>query len=577
MAKIKIKGVAVSALLPEVFKKAIASLEFPKNMTWEESGFRFARPIRGISALYGDKVVKFELAGVKSGRKTRPLSSFGAKGVEIKNADSLENALKHLPQPILINPEERKEVIRKALAAEARRLGAIADEDEALIEDTAYMTEHPAPLSAGFDERFLTLPKYLITTVMKTQIKMFPVLDGKGGLKPDFIVFRDGLSVNQKEVAQGFRKVLSARLSDAVFFFEADAAKGLKHFKEKLSGVQFIEGFGTMLEKTDRVKKLALVLAGEAGADLTAVSEMADHAYADLTCAVVYEFPELQGYMGSVYAEKEGMDKDVCKGLEEFYYPVNSTGELPSSKEAALVSLAGKLDAVTGNFAAGNVPTGSEDPYALRRQAMGIVRILLEKDLPLNIEKIVAESVMLYSGRHGEDVFKVPEFIFARFTALMAEEGIAADVINALSGRVHMPLKATLGLARALNKSKENPAVRSVAQSAKRVSNILKKNQYLPDTVLDPGLFTQPEEKALYEKMRSVRRELEILEKAGFSEETYEKIFGVMSGLEKELADFFDKVMVNADDEKVKWNRYALLQSAAELLMFKYADITKLQ
>ncbi len=570
-AEIKIKGEKTSKILADIFPKIITGLEFPKNMVWEESGLRFARPIRTILALYGDKVVNFSVAGVKSGRETLPLSSFGMKGIKIKDVVSYADTLQNQKTPIFVEPSKRREVILKALETESKKLGYTVEQDDALVNETVNMTEHPVAAVGNFDLRFLALPKNLIVTVLRTQTRIFPVVNEKGEIQPHFIAFRDGLSVNQKEVVDGFRKVMSARLSDAVFFFEQDAKKGLKYFRDKLATVRFIDGLGTMLERADRTEKLAVWLSEKAGADTNICAEGARFAYADLTSSVVYEFPELQGYMGGVYAAKEGMSQYVAKALEEFYYPLNAASALPSTKEAAIVSLSGKMDAVTGNFAANQIPTGSEDPFALRRQAIGIVRMIMDYNLPVTLPELCEASVRLYAGKCSADcTVKLEQFLFARLMNMLSEEGIGEGVLNTLHACAGKPLKDTVEVAKVLFGFKEDESIKAVSESAKRVCNILKKNtDALP--AVNAALFETPEEKTLYETLSSVSAVLKTLGN------NYIKVFETLASFKDSLSAFFDKVMVNAENKNVRLNRLALLDGVRKILTEDVADITKLQ
>lgn len=573
-AKLKIKGVATANLLPQIFTKIITSLEFPKNMVWEKSGLRFARPIRTLIGLYGDKVIKFEVAGVKSGRVTWPITSFGTKGIKILNADSYTTTLKNQPQPILAEPMERKDVLVKAVTSEAAKRGAFADLDEDLVMETVYMTEHPVPVAGDFEIRFLTLPKELITTVLKTQIKMFPVLNKEGKIEPYFIAVRDGVSANQDEVREGFKKVMSARLSDAVFFYEQDLKKGMDAFKTKLETVRFIDGLGTMVDKTNRTKKLALELAKKCGADQETVEKAANYAYADLTSSVVYEFPELQGYMGSVYAEKAGFSPSVCNVLREFYYPLTASSQLPSTLEAALVSTAGKMDALTGNFAVGQIPSGSEDPFALRRQAMGIVRMMIGFNLPVTLEELVKESIQVY-GEKAQNIFQpLMDFMWARVVNVLEQNNYDHLLIGALSSRAGRPLSETLVIAQALKNIQSDAAMQSVAQSAKRVANILKKADF-NEAAPEENLFEHDAERKLFAELSKVEATFEPLKTKLLNAQDCETIFGALAGIKEVLEDFFNGVMVNAQDEKIKNNRLNLLAKASRLLTAA-ADISKL-
>ncbi|MCQ2411268.1 MAG: glycine--tRNA ligase subunit beta, partial [Elusimicrobiaceae bacterium] len=443
-AKVKIKGEKTAKLLPEIFTRLVTGLEFAKNMVWEESGLRYGRPIRSLIGLYGNKVIKFTVAGVTSNRNTYPLSSFGRKPIKVATADAAAYAelLRNQPQPVLVLPQERKEALVKTVSNEAKARGYQADLDESLVEETVWFTEHPVAVSGDFEIKFLTLPKELITTVLKKQIKMFPVMNKQGELQPYFIAVRDGISVNQNEVRDGFKKVMSARLSDAVFFFENDKKEGLENFKNKLKNILFLEGLGSMYEKSRRTRELALWLCEKTGniALKDTVEYAASHAYADLASHVVYEFPELQGYMGGQYATLEG-HKDAAKAMEEFYFPLTSTSALPSDKAGQLVSLAGKIDTLVGNFLIGQIPTGSEDPFALRRQAFGAVRILLEKNLPVSLKELVEKSASLYpAGTVDKGLKELPGFLGARVSLVLEQRGHQPGMLQAVMDWYAMPL-----------------------------------------------------------------------------------------------------------------------------------------
>jgi len=331
-ADLNIKGEKTIKLLPEIFTRVITGIEFAKNMVWEESGLKWARPIRSLIGLYGKKVVPFEVAGVKSNRFTYPITSFGRKPIRVEKADKAYyvELLKSQPQPILALPEDRREALIRSVMAEAKARGYHADLDADLIEETVYFTEHPVAVCGTFDLKFLTLPKAFIGTVFKTQLKMFPVVNDQSEIQPYFIAVRDGISVNQQEVSDGFKKVMSARMSDAVFFYENDKKESLDLFKNKLADRTFLEGLGNLLEKSDRTRELAMWLCDrlQQNSIKDSVTYAAGYAYADLASSVVYEFPELQGYMGGRYAELEGHIQEA-QAMEEFYFPLSSNSALP--------------------------------------------------------------------------------------------------------------------------------------------------------------------------------------------------------------------------------------------------------
>lgn len=578
-AKIKIKGEKTAKLLPEIFKNIVTGLEFAKNMIWEESGLRYGRPIRSLIGLYGEKVIKFSVAGVTSDRNTYPLSSFGRKPIKVARADMqyYVDLLKNQPQPILALPQDRRDALLKSVQSEASARGCQADLDENLINETVCFTEHPVAVSGNFDLKFLTLPKELITTVLKTQIKMFPVTDGKDEIQPYFIAVRDGVSVNQNEVSDGFKKVMSARLSDAVFFFENDQKDGLDTFHKKLQNIQFLEGLGSMYDKAGRTQKLAAYLCeklGQPGLKET-VDFAALHAYDDLASHVVYEFPELQGYMGGEYAKLAGKTEEG-KAMAQFYWPLTSSSALPSTLAGNLVSLAGKTDTLVGNFLIGQVPTGSEDPFALRRQAFAVVRILLENKLNVSLKDLVEKSASLYpQGTPDKGLKELPGFLFQRLALVLEQKGYHAATLNAVSNWYELPLYQVEALVKALETVKTGEEFSAVLESAKRVCNILKKADNVTEDVQE-ALFELPAEKELYQKIHEVNSALGCRAQNAHTEEEYLNVLKTYGAFKEPLAKFFTDVMVNAENPSVRANRLALLARVRRYLTQTVADITKL-
>ena len=578
-AVVKIKGEKTVKLLPEIFTRIVTGLEFAKNMIWEESGLRYGRPIRSLIGLYGHKVIKFTVAGVTSDRNTYPLSSFGRKPIKVEQADKTYYAdlLRAQPQPILVLPEERKEALIKTVTNEAAVRGYHADLDPELIEETVWCTEHPVAVGGDFELKFLTLPKELITTVLKKQIKMFPVTNDKGELQPYFIAVRDGISVNQNEVRDGFKKVMSARLADAVFFFDNDKKAGLNAFKDKLKNVLFLEGLGSMFEKSARTQQLADWLCEKLGKNQlkNTVDYAASHAYADLASHVVYEFPELQGYMGGQYAALEGR-QDAAKALEEFYFPLTSSSPLPSTEEGNIVSLAGKIDTLVGNFLIGQIPTGSEDPFALRRQAFGAVRMLLEKGMQISLKELVEKSASLYpAGTVDKGLKELPNFLFQRLALVLEQRGHNAATLNAVSNWYELPFTQAEALVSALETVKTGAEFAAVLESAKRVCNILKKAGNVTEAV-DEKLFKLPAERALYDKIHEVDSSLGCAVNTAKTKEEYLNVLKTYGAFKEPLENFFKDVMVNDGNPAVRQNRLALLARVRRYLTQTVADITNL-
>lgn len=578
-AELNMKGEKTVKLLPEIFTQIITRMEFAKNMVWEESGLKWGRPIRSLIGLYGNKIVPFEVAGVKSGRFTYPITSFGRKPIRVEKADKsyYVELLKTQPQPILALPEEREEALIRGVMAEAKARGYHADLDPALVEETVYFTEHPVAVGGDFDLKFLTLPKELITTVFKTQLKMFPVVDGRSEIQPYFIAVRDGVSANQNEVRDGFKKVMSARLSDAVFFYENDKKESLDHFKNKLADRTFLEGLGTLLDKSDRTRDLAMWLCDRLNEESVkdSVTYAAGYAYADLASSVVYEFPELQGYMGGKYAALEGRPEEGA-AMAQFYWPLSSNSELPETMTGALVSLAGKMDTLSGNFLIGQIPTGSEDPFALRRQAFAVVRLLLEKQMDVSLKELVQKSLSLYTGQDGEKAEEeLKNFLFQRLDLVMQQRGHKPGTLNAVNNWYEMPLENVETLMNVLEKGRGTETFDAAAEAAKRVCNILKKADP-SDGRVNEELLQADAEKELYAAVRKAEDTVGALSAGCQSERDCQTTLGVFGAFAAPLAKFFADVMVNAEDKAVRENRLALLARVRALLTQGVADITKL-
>ena len=565
-ADIKIKGIKTEKLLAVIFPELIKSLNFAKNMVWEDTAFRFARPIRSIIALYGSKVIKFEIAGVKSSNKAYGLSSFKQTPIIIKSPETYKDTLKNQIRPILADIEERKKALLRSIGACTKILGYQADLDEDLISETVNFTEHPIALAGDMALNFMKLPKKLLTTVLKTQIKMFPVIDKNGELQPHFIAVRDGVSVNQEEVKTGFKNVMTARLTDAVFFFENDIKLGLNKMREKLQNINFIDGMGTMEDKTKRVINLTSALAKELNfnaADAEHAKEAAAYAYADLASSVVYEFTDLQGYMGSVYAKNEKRNPDVCTALEEFYLPLSASSELPKTKAGALVSLAGKMDTLAANFKAGQVPSGSQDPFALRRNAMGAIRIILANNWSLSINKLVELASKDLPENENNKLAELAEFLWQRLQNILEENQIPDDIILAVKN-FDKSLNIVFKNAAILKEQLKSPTLQAVAEAAKRVVNILKQApQNLP--FLNKNLLKEEAEIALNNAVDKLPKQ-----------ENFEKELQALATLKQYLEDFFAKIMVNTEDVQIKQNRLALLLKVKNVLL-NSASLEKLK
>ncbi|MFA6582713.1 MAG: glycine--tRNA ligase subunit beta [Elusimicrobiaceae bacterium] len=593
-----IKSEKAEKILEKVFPEIIRQLQFPKNMIWEESKFRFARPIKNFCALYGAKVVNFELAGVKSSRKTQPLWALGGDMISIPEPAAYAETLRnHL---VIVDIAERKKALLDALTRTSQILESRVELDDSLVMETVFLTENPVPVTGSFSKDFLRLPSELITTVLKKQLKFFPVLNDSGELVPGFIAVRDGVTENQNEVRTGYEAVVVARLSDAVFFFDNDLEKPLDKMLGKLDDLLFIESVGSMLKKAERVERLALWLAdelgGETGPDQETVRLSARYAYADLGSSVVYEFPELQGYMGGEYVQASKENSSAALALKEFYYPLSAKSPIPMTVEGAVVSLSGKIDTLVAAFAAGMIPTGSEDPNALRRQALGAVRILLEKNLLVSIPALLEKSWELvakdFRGCLPDKITvlaQLEDFIRARAETVLGEKGFKFDEVRAVFSVQYdesgLPVNAlTLSdiyrRLTALHTVRQDPDFEAISLLFKRVANIIKKSGRGTGGGVDETLFSPEEtaEKELYLRLVTVKGSISPLI-ACTTEPTcgqFETALKEMLTLKPFVDRFFDDIMVMVKDEKVRDNRLALLGELHSLLR-SVADLEKLQ
>lgn len=590
-----IPGEAAGKVLTRLFPDLIKSLQFPKNMEWEESRLRFARPIRNLLALHGRKVVPFELAGVRSSNKALG-AAIGAKPVVIDEAGKYVHKLRL--QCVLVQYEDRKSSLTKAIDHAMRRLKAKVDLDEALLEEILYLTEHPVPIIGNFQKEFLGLPKALLTTVLKKQLKFFPVINEKGALEPHLVGVRDGISEGQKEVQEGFERVLEARFNDARFFYERDRKTPLEQKAEKLKGVLFQKGLGTLWDKAERVATTTGWICDALEAkglepNRAATERIARLAYTDLVTEVVKEFPELQGIMGGHYARADGEDERVAIGVEEFYYPLGAKSPLPATLEGAVASLAGKLDTLTALFSAGLKPSGSEDPFALRRAGTAIVRIVLEKQMPIDLLDLVEKSFGAIAPLADferkiealnpktpqktvslEIIYKdLNEFLWQRFESWFEELGYGSDEIKAVAENGLRDLPRTFKRLAAVHALRANQEFVTLAGTFKRASNILKQAKNGSESHdVDVALMAQDGEKSLHEAMERVRSSV----RSRVEQDDFEEALKALIALKPFVDKFFETVRVMDAEESVKLNRLALLNQLVRLFK-SVADISTIQ
>ncbi|MHB2025713.1 MAG: glycine--tRNA ligase subunit beta [Elusimicrobiota bacterium] len=576
-AEIKSAGEDTAVILARILPEIISSLEFQKSMEWESSRMRFARPIRHVAAILGKKVVSFKIAGLRSGRKIGALFSDNTSPVLLPEAGAYGRTLGVLL--VQANVEDRRRSLIKKLEQISRHMGASVEMDEDLIEETVCMTEHPNPVQGKFNDEFLSLPEPLLSSVLKKQLKFFPAREKSGRLSAAFIGVRDGASEGQQLIREGYQRVLAARLSDASFFFSRDLKSSLESKLPLLEKLGYQKDLGNMAQKSKRVGEISAKLCSDMGADRplneSAVQRIAQLCYADLVCETVREFPELQGIMGGVFARREGMDERVAMGLDQFYFPVAARGPIPSMDEGALVSFAGKIDSLAGCFAVGLEPTGKADPYALRRQALGALRIAIEKQFSFDVEAAVSFAVALQPALKEEIADKIIAFLWVRAESFFQEMGYAPDEIRSVRrGALNNMPRAALRLA-AVHSIRKHPDFEPLSQAFKRASNILKQAGWdgtHHDESADLKILTEPAEIDFLKMLENIggaaRRD--------FSTQNYEAGLKTLVAIKPALDAFFDKTMIMAENKDIRDARLSLLSRLVRLF-HEVSDLSEIQ
>lgn len=558
----QLTGQTVIELLPAFLTDIVESLSFPKNMRWADHDFRFVRPIRWLVALLDDKIIPIEITGVKSGRNTIGHRFLSKGEVEIATAGDYEKVLRE--HFVLVDQDERRKIIRQQVEELAQKEGGVAEIDEDLLEEVVYLVEYPTALCGHFDDKFLTLPKEAVITPMREHQRYFPVLTADGKLLAKFITVRNGNSEGLDIVAHGNERVLRARLSDAEFFFNEDRKIKLEERLEKLKTVVFQEGLGNIYDKSVRLADIAMTLKKNLNVqvDEDTLQRTALLSKTDLVTGMVCEFTELQGVMGREYALLDGEKPEVAQGIFEHYLPRFAGDELPTTDIGRLVGIADKIDNIAATFSRGLIPTGSQDPYALRRQAIGIINILVDGNyhLPL-LKTIIAVLGMLNvpAAKNGELLAQLQEFFMQRVKNMMGDQGIRYDVIDAvLSEKANDDIVDLFVRAKALAEYVATPEAAESIQAFTRVANLCKKAE--GEDIIKESLFVEPAEKELYEVVCRLQKET-IPALVGYN---YAEVLKLMNEVSAPVNKFFDTVMVMDKDENVKNNRLALLVQVKE-------------
>ena len=568
----KIEGQPTKNLLNYIVANALAKLPIPKPMRWADKTVQFIRPVHTVTMLLGDELIEGEILGVASARTIRGHRFLGEKEFEIQHADQYPQLL-HEKGSVIADFNERKAEILAKSQAKATALGGVADIEESLLEEVTSLVEYPNVLAAKFEERFLAVPAEALVYTMKGDQKYFPIYDKDGKLLPHFIFVSNINPEDPTAIIEGNEKVVRPRLTDAEFFFKTDLKQKLVDRLPRLETVLFQQQLGTLKDKTDRIEQLAGEIAKQIGADEAKAKRAGLLSKCDLMTNMVFEFTDTQGVMGMHYARHDGEDEEVAVALNEQYMPRFAGDELPKSLVASAVALADKFDTLTGIFGIGQAPKGSADPFALRRAALGALRIIVEKNLPLDLEDLVKKSAALFGDKltNKNVVADVVDFMLGRFRAWYQDEGIAVDVIQAVLARRPTRPADFDARVRAVSHFRTLDSAEALAAANKRVSNILAK----ADAAIGEINLTacvEPAEKALAEAVLALRTEVQPLIAKG----DYTAVLDKLANLRAPVDNFFDNVMVNAEDPALRQNRLAILNTLQDLFL-QVADISVLQ
>ncbi|GIO40552.1 glycine--tRNA ligase subunit beta [Paenibacillus apis] len=567
------EGVETKSLLSEGLLGILHAMNFPKNMRWGSYDFKFVRPIRWMVALFGSEIIDLEIAGVKSGNVTRGHRFLGQDTVIASPGEYVE-ALR--AQHVIADIEEREAMITSQIADLAKEQSWNIAVKEDLLEEVLFLVETPTVLFGKFEESFLNIPQEVLITSMREHQRYFPVLNTDGALLPFFVTVRNGDNRSLDLIARGNEKVLRARLSDAKFFYEEDQKLAIKDALSKLESIVFHEELGTVGDKVRRIRRNSEKLTALLGADsgtVEAVSRTAEICKFDLVTQMVYEFPELQGVMGEDYARKAGESDAVARAIFEHYQPRFAGDDVPASQVGSIVSIVDKLDTIAGCFSIGIIPTGSQDPYGLRRQAAGIVQIILEHQLEVQLSQLFELAIETHAHFHElkrskEEMMKdLLEFFGLRVRKTLSDH-CRYDVVDAVMGAGYDDVVSVVSRGNGLMEAVERPEFKTVCEAFGRVSNLASKASAVK---VRSDLLHDPAEAKLYQKLTEItpefRRQLEGKDASG--------ALTSLSSLQEAINAFFDGVMVMTEDEQIRMNRLALL-SAIDQELKQFADFGKL-
>jgi glycyl-tRNA synthetase beta chain len=571
VALVEEKGVSVNEILPEIFKKIVFSLSLPKSMRWGDGTIRFVRPIRWLLSLFNNERISFGIEGIESSNSTKGHRFLSPASFQIKEVPSYRSLLGN--NCVIVDPAERKRIIREKTEKLLTPSSERPVEDEELLDTVVNLVEYPVPVLAAFPDIYLALPKELLITVMKGHQKYFAVEDKNGAITNHFVVISNTSEENADIVRIGAERVIKARFEDARFYFEEDSKRPLADRMEDLRKVTFQESLGSLHEKAGRMASIASFLAERLlpSSEKECLVRAAWLSKTDLISGVVREFPELQGIMGKYYALHDREDPKVAEALEEHYLPTHSGGSLPQTDVGALLGIADKIDTITAFFSIGLIPTGSEDPFALRRQALGIIAIIQNRGYALPLAELTEKAItFLPPVTNAQEVkVKVLQFFENRLEAVFSDFGYASDIVQSI-----LPLSLNIQLSdsterlNAIRQFKEHKAFNDFLTAIKRINNIIPK-QEIP--ALKEELLIEEQEKRLKEVLETAKASLaEFLNKGRIHD-----VFELLPSLTGPINAFFDNILVMDKREEIKLNRLSLLNEIWKAVSM-IADFSKL-
>jgi glycyl-tRNA synthetase beta chain len=573
-------GQPVAALLPEIVTEALKTLPIPKPMRWSDHDYSFVRPVHWLVMLHGSEIVDGEVMGLTSGRKSRGHRFMHPQPIHVVDADSWEDAL--LAAKVIADPAARRDRIRDEVARVAAQTGGVPRLDDALLDEIANLTEWPVAIACTFEREFLAVPPEALVTTMEANQKFVPVFDAAGRLTEHFIGIANIESKEPSEIRKGYERVIRPRFADAKFFWDEDLKAPLAGYQEPLKNVTYQQSLGSLWDKTVRVAELARVIASRVGVDAGAATRAASLAKCDLLTRMVGEFPELQGVMGRYYASRQGEPAAVADALDSFYQPRFAGDAIAADEVGQVVAIAERLDTLAGIFAVGLKPSGSKDPFALRRAALGLARTLVEADLELDLQAAFAEALELLpeaaltagvkpakdgqaasfdaGARRAALQRELNEFVLDRLRGYYAERGFDIQSFEAVLAAAPASLADFDRRLRAVADFSRRPEATSLAAANKRVANLLRKQAEesgasSAGAAVDASRFELPAEHVLADALAAADRD----NASAWAERDYGRVLDRLAQLQAPVDAFFDAVLVNADDAAVRANRLALL------------------